>query len=278
MKLCLSAWITKIIVLTFLSQTAGQVLAQSLNENDDFVEPYENDPAPANPSVVEMDDVDVIDLNEINLREAQQSWESTQRPTGSDVTDSIRIDEIIEPSGEYRYSSFGKPDPFQQPTVQQTSSISRVENRNGEVSGSEIPMVSPLQAYPLDELEVKGVWVLKGGETRAIIMTPKKEGIVVKVGDPIAAGKILSIKRTQLKVRQYRIREDGVREFEDLEMNFGIGQDQPKGIIRLNPGKEPEFVQFVEPGRPAPAAPNPIEAAEAPPIPGEAVRTVGGND
>jgi Tfp pilus assembly protein PilP len=189
-------------------------------------------------------DVEVMDLNEIDLEQAEESWENLPAEKAADITDSVKVDEIVEPSSEYRYSSFGKPDPFRKPQVTSSSPMGQEEKGNQTVSGAEIPIISPLQAYPLEDLDVKGVWVLGNGQTRAIIMTPKKEGIVVKEGDPIAAGKVMNIERTKLVVRQYSVREDGVREFEDLEISIGRNQDRKKGFIRLNPGKDPEFVNF----------------------------------
>ncbi|MFW7380390.1 MAG: pilus assembly protein PilP [Oligoflexus sp.] len=258
-----------IVLLALSIMIATNAKAQdNINaETNEFADQY-NDGVAAQQE--ELSEVEVIDLNEINLKEAQESWENVQKPTATDVTGSVRIDEILEPSGDYRYSSFGKPDPFQKPSLESASPVRSTAENNAIINGSEIPIVSPLQAYPLDELEVKGVWVLRGGETRAIIMTPKKEGIVVKVGDPIAAGKILSIKRNQLLVRQYRLREDGVREFEDLELSFGNVKEQQRGIIRLDPGKDPEFVKFDEErGQEAQQQQAPVIEAE--PVPGEAV-------
>lgn len=261
---------------------ANQLKAQEFEEDAGFNEPLADDLVDSTSVVNELSDVEVIDLNEINLREAQESWESVQQPRGTDVTDSVRIEEIIEPPTDYRYSAFGKPDPFKRPSLELTGNVSPAALTTGvdEVTASEIPMVSPLQAYPLEELEVKGVWVLRGGETRAIVMTPKKEGIVVKVGDPIAAGKVLSINRQSLIVRQYRIREDGVREFEDLELAIGNQQEKRRGIIKLSPGKDPEFVKFDDEG-PRPATQQNQNQVETPaqqnPVPGEALRPVNAN-
>ena len=99
-------------------------------------------------------------------------------------------------------------------------------------------MVSILQGYPLSDLTVKGLWQVASGETRAIVLTPRNEGVVVKEGDPIASGKVLSIKRDQLQVRLYRLRSDGVREYEDVSLKIGSTNHQVKGVIKMEPGKE----------------------------------------
>lgn len=194
----------------------------------------------------QMNGVNVLDLNDVDLEQAEENWENIQPVQANDVTKSVTIEEIVEPTMDYRYSPFGKPDPFLRPTIRQTIAETS-QNKSGQkkvLAGTEIPMVSPLQGYPLDELEVKGVWVLQDGSTRAVVMTPKKEGIVVKPGDPIAAGKILSIARNKMMVRQYRLREDGVREFEDTELSIGLSADKDRGVIKFEPGKKPEFVRF----------------------------------
>ena len=47
--------------------------------------------------------------------------------------------------------------------------VDELETQNTEqagVSEASIPMVSPLQAYPLEQLQVKGVWIHRSGEAR----------------------------------------------------------------------------------------------------------------
>ncbi len=194
--------------------------------------------------------VSVLDLNDIDLEQSEENWQNVPPSQATDVTKSVTIEEIIEPTMEYRYSPFGKADPFLRPNLRQTIAEGNSNDPNAKPSsGTEIPMVSPLQGYPLDDLEIKGVWVLQNGSARAVVMTPKKEGIVVKEGDPIAAGKILSIARQRMVVRQYRIRDDGVREFEDTELPIGLSKDTDRGVIKFAPGKKPEFVRFGEEGQ-----------------------------
>ncbi len=83
---------------------------------------------------------------------------------------------------------------------------------------------------------------------RAVILTPKKEGIVIKNGDPMSSGKVIHIEKNAIIVRLYRLRKDGVREFEDKRLNYGLDTSAPMGSIRLDPGKEAQF-----PGMEAPA-------------------------
>lgn len=217
----------------------------------------------------EKEDFEVIDLNE-SLDEQVEKWDSAKARYNPHATP-VTIENIVEPTGEYRYASFGKPNPFMPPlkftedslgvdgdmspasdlaTAAITSAVNiptvtapATDKAGVSASGKphEIPVVSTLQKYPLGNLELKGVWQLDTGEKRAIVMTPNKEGIIVKVSDPISAGKILEINRDHLVVRQYRLREDGVREFSDHNLYLGDATRREKTFVRLIPGKDPEF-------------------------------------
>ncbi len=202
-----------------------------------------------------------LDLNQIDLEQVEEEWDSTPTKSAVDMGNSVKIREIVEPSGEYSYASFGRPDPFTAPAALMDPGT----NAGAPVTpeGSEIKIVSPLQRYPLSDLNVKGVWQLSSGETRAVILTPKGEGVVVKEGDPISSGKVLSIKREQLTVRLYRLRADGVREYEDVGMKIGATADANQGVIKLDPGKDPVFVNPEANGKPAPLS----KALEAPAVP-----------
>ena len=163
-----------------------------------------------------------------------QIWDSTKASgfDGDDITQMVRVEEIIEPPSEYRYAAFGKTDPFTPPHQSFAESAA--------ATNFEIPVVSPLQ-QSIDSLEVRGIWELSSGERRALIVTPDKQGIVAKVGDPIGlSGKILKIFDNKLSTRQYTIREDGSREFEDRFLWLGLPEEseQKKKII-LTPGKDP---------------------------------------
>ncbi len=168
-----------------------------------------------------------------------ENWENRRKiaPSGDN---SMRLKEIVEPNAEYNYASFGRPDPFIEPDL--TSGRAVVAGPSTQT----IRMTSPLQAFNVTELRVKGVWQTRDGEVRAIIQTPKGEGVVVKKDDPISSGKVLSIDRDKIMVRVYRLRSDGVREYEDLRMQAGLpGRAQP-GIIQLEPGQAPKFINSTD--------------------------------
>ncbi|NRA64648.1 MAG: pilus assembly protein PilP [Pseudobacteriovorax sp.] len=189
-------------------------------------------------SAAAQNDLEVLDLTDLDLKEDAIPIEDLKDRS---VGNGLNIEEIVEPTTEYRYSSFGNDDPFLAPPAKSIDQEIKEQTEAEKVFGSEIPMVSPLQAYPLEQLSVKGVWKLPDGESRAVIMTPKKEGVVVKKGDPIAVGKILDIQRRRLLVRQYRLREDGTRVFTDIEVNIGDIKKDEIGTIRLRPGANPQF-------------------------------------
>ncbi|MCX6131270.1 MAG: hypothetical protein NTX25_19695 [Proteobacteria bacterium] len=216
--------------------------------------------------VPQKEKVHSLDLNQVDLEQLEEDWDSTPKKSKDGVGDSVKIKEIIEMTGEYSYASFGRPDPFIQPDL----SFEAVDNsvmQNVSPTGKEISIVSPLQGFPLSDLKVKGLWQISSGETRAVILTPRNEGVVVKEGDPISSGKILSIHRDQLRVRLYRLRADGVREYEDVSLKVGASREKPKGVIKLEPGKEPVFFNpEVEKPKPV-VAPKAASAAAVPKIP-----------
>lgn len=212
------------------------------------------------------EDLEVIDLNE-SLDEQSEKWDSAKTRYPSAATP-VTIENIVEPSGEYHYASFGKPNPFMPPQIKvdeemadedmiskPASDISsipvvsaptvpvlpNVSAAANSTASQEIPVVSTLQKYPMARLELKGVWQLDTGDKRAIVMTPNKEGVIIKVNDPIAAGKVIEIQKDHIVVRQYRLRDDGVREFSDENLYLGDAKRKEKTFVRLLPGKEPEF-------------------------------------
>ncbi len=182
--------------------------------------------------------VDVLDLSNIDLESETVNLDEVKKPASQ--TQELKVEEIVEPDSEYRYASFGKEDPFAKPSLKSSSNNTTAVGGPLGV-GSEIPMISPLQAFPLDQLAVKGVWVLPNGEARAVIMTPKKEGVIVKNEDPISAGKVLDIRRDRILVRQYKLRTDGSRTFTDIEIPIGERRPQQLGTIKLTPGRSPTF-------------------------------------
>lgn len=170
-------------------------------------------------------------------------WESSyDRVQGVDVSQRIRVEDIVEPPSDYRYSSFGRGDPFQPPYMQVQVAE---EAREAELRRFyEIPIVSGLQV-PLDQLKVEGIWVLPNRERRAMIRTAvRNEGIIAKVGDPIGlAGKIVDITDSMVVAREYFLHEDGSRTYEDRVMFLGdpnerLGRDRQKRVV-LRPGETP---------------------------------------
>lgn len=207
--------------------------------------------------------VDVVDLSDVDIEEVEEDWESTPDRPAEDITRSIRIEDIVEPPSDYHYASFDRPNPFQAPDLNIVDRLTDGADANGAaagggiagdpatgsgaaagklVYGAEIPMISALQNFALKDLRLKGIWQSDAMERRAIVMTPKREGIIVKLGDPIAAGKILEINKEYLVVREYRIKADGAREYEDKEMYLGPAPLKGRGVIKLDPGKEPQFL------------------------------------
>jgi Tfp pilus assembly protein PilP len=199
-----------------------------------------------------------LDLNQVDLEQVEEDWESTPAKPMVDVGRSIKIREIVEPSGEYSYASFGRPDPFMQPEI----SLDPAMGQGFNPMSSELAITSPLQRYPLSDLNIKGVWQLSSGQTRAVVLTPKNEGVVVQEGDPISSGKVLSIKRDQLVARLYRLRSDGVREYEDVTMKIGISKAAEKAVIKLEAGKDP---MVIDPNSSTPGALVPLSQVMANP-------------
>jgi Tfp pilus assembly protein PilP len=248
-------WLRPIVLLVFLPAAGG----------------FAQDAAPANGKAgKKRKQAERLDLNQIDLEQVEEEWDSTPTKSTVDMGNSVKIREIVEPSGEYSYASFGRPDPFVAPAALMDPGANEGATPAFVPEGSEIKIVSPLQRYPLSDLNVKGVWQLSSGETRAVILTPKGEGVVVKEGDPISSGKVLSIKREQLTARLYRLRSDGVREYEDVAMKIGGAPDKSQGVIKLDPGKDPVFVNPEASNKPIPlskALANPVAPASPVAIP-----------
>ena len=153
-------------------------------------------------------EVDVIEIEDLDGEDENDE----ENVTGSDITSKIKIQDIIEARNEYRYAAFGRPDPFVQP-------IFTLGNLQEVTAGdSEVPMISSLQKYNLGQLKVVGIWQLSSGPFRAMVMTPNQQGIIIRKDDPIALGKVLKIDNKQVVTRQYKIRDDGSREFADITL------------------------------------------------------------
>jgi hypothetical protein len=161
---------------------------------------------------------------------------------GVDVSTWFELENVSDPVGIYRYSSFGKADPFVAPIEQ---SIPESQ------TSLEIPIVSPLQVG-IGTLKVVGLWSLEDGTRRALVLTQAGQGIIAKVGDPIGlSGKILDITPSGIISRQYRLRSDGAREFSDTSIPFitsGESSEVEKKVV-LNPGKEPVVTSTTSAGQ-----------------------------
>ena len=214
--------------------------------------------APQTPAEPDDKNVDVVDLSDIDIEEEERHWESLPGHGGQGVpiTEGIRIEDIVEPPGDYHYSAFGRENPFLMPPnvfvtdksegVGGKKMLDAMGNAIGpektSMAGADIPIISPLQRHALDLLALKGIWQQGSGKWRAMIMTPKNEGIIVKPGDPISAGKILDIKKGHIIVRQYFLREDGSREYQDSEHYLGeYNKPVAMEFIKLKPGEKPDF-------------------------------------
>ena len=162
---------------------------------------------------------------------------SEELDVGEDISERTSVQDILGPPDVYHYAGFGKRDPFMPP-----EDLSAVIDSNSP-NGYEIPIVSPLQK-PLSNLTVGGIWELKDGGKRALVLVePGSEGIIAKTGDPIGlAGKIVGISTQGVLVREYNIREDGSRDFTDKLLGFGTPvTDKLAGDkIVLKPGAQPK--------------------------------------
>lgn len=228
----------------------------------------------AEPTAVKKKKQEVLDLNQVDLEQVEEDWDSAPKQQAIEPKNRLKLNDIIQPSSDYSYASFGKADPFQAPELSTFQPTATKAGSNGATVdetvgvGNEIKMSSPLQAYPLAQLKVKGVWKLESGEVRSLVQTPKNEGVVVKAGDPISSGKVVSIDHEVMVVRLYKVRKDGVREYVDQRLPIGEkAAPIDKGVIKLEPGKDAQFIQ--------PNAQNPEALAPAsdlggmtPPVPG----------
>ena len=177
---------------------------------------------------------------------ANPLWETYDSETSAsiaqEVTNGVRVEDIVEPPSEFRFAAFGKPDPFVAPmAAREDSSAAGIAG----VDPLEIPIVSPLQRYSLAELKVVGVWELATGERKAMIIAggagQTAQGIIVKAGDPVGSrgGKVLSIGTDFLTIREFTLAPDGTRQYEDQQMHMDGGiPAEPMGRIRFEPGKK----------------------------------------
>ena len=161
----------------------------------------------------------------------------------------LRVEDIIEPTIDYRYSSARRKNPFV-PEIVLTGQMAR--QRELSPNDVEIPIVSPLQAFALAQLSVIGVWETDAHIWKALIGTPATQGIEAKLGDPVgnSGGRIMSINPESVIVREFSVRFDGTREYRDVPLHMGSDLPVEKnalekvgGRLILRPGaSQPEVV------------------------------------
>lgn len=187
---------------------------------------------------------------------SEQAWDSsighedTSR-IALDVTNGIRIKDIVQPSAEYHFASFGRPDPFL-PQIR----LNRKDSKNLKESDpgyEEIQVTSILQKYPIADLVVVGIWSPKNAAKKALVSTPSGEGVVVQIGDSIGmkAGKVIAISDAFVSVREFEISFDGTRQFQDQKL--WITGKKPKENVFIRLGSQEQTTEKsdgVEPQRP----------------------------
>ncbi len=198
--------------------------------------------------------IDVIDLSDINFEEKESEWKS-RNESDEESEDSSIIDEIIENTEDYSYAGFKRPDPFREPTMDEMKKAYLIQEARFkdapealvDENGREIPMVSPLQYHELHKLKLKGIWINAKGDPRAMILTPNNEGVIIKKGDPISAGKVLDIDQEKVLVRQYRVLVDGSRTYDDLGLYLNQPKEKLGGTIVFEAGKDVQFIKNPQP-------------------------------
>lgn len=180
-------------------------------------------------SISSFGEVEVLDFSDLEIDEQVDLNDMESRSKTTEVQ-SLNVDEILEPNGNYQYSSASKVDPFE------PANLTEMREKLRSSTGEYIEIQSPLQSYPVDQLKVKGMWILPDGQARAMIMTPKKEGFIIKEGDLVSAGKVMSITKEKVVVRQYKLSVAGTREYEDNTLTIGRRKNKQRKLIYLRPG------------------------------------------
>lgn len=166
-----------------------------------------------------------------SLTSQDNNWESYgQYDVKTDVVvesnEEVKVQDIVSENIDYTYASFGKDNPFVPPLL------------STHLAKLEIPIVSILQRYRLDELSLVGTWELENSDRKALVMTPKDEGVIVTVGDLVGnkGGKIVGIAPKSIKIREFTLAPDGTRQFEDYQIYLGdeVPEDDEKIIIKSN--------------------------------------------
>jgi Tfp pilus assembly protein PilP len=169
----------------------------------------------------------------------QTVWDSvsTEPDVSREITQGIKVEDVVEQNSGYNYRST-RDDPFIPPILIKERAPSK------PVTGIEIAIVSPLQMYSLSELKISGIWVSDDQLWKALVMTPKGEGIITKEGDPIGSGggRIVAIRDEGIRAREFTIKRDGTREYKDTMMAITALEDaavqNTGGSILINPGSD----------------------------------------
>ncbi len=204
-----------------------------------------------------------------NDKAEEQAWDSSigyedASRIALDVTNGIRIKDIVQPSAEYHFASFGRPDPFL-PQIR----LNRKESKNLKESDpgyEEIQVTSILQKYSIADLVVVGIWSPKNAAKKALVSTPVGEGVVVQMGDSIGmkAGKVIAISDDSVSVREFEISFDGTRQFQDLKLWISGKKPKENEFIRL--GVQEQRKEASDGGEPQrPVTPMPSATSFMPP-------------
>ncbi len=131
-----------------------------------------------------------------------------ERTTGQVVTNEATIRDVEIKVPDYHYISMAKPNPFIPPLV---SSL---------IAKTSIPIDSSLQRFPLLDLSLVGIWTLRNGIKKGLVMTPQNEGVVVGLQSSIGkrGGKITAIDESSMTVREFSLASDGSRQYEDQKI------------------------------------------------------------
>jgi Tfp pilus assembly protein PilP len=179
--------------------------------------------------------------SDVDLQGWSSSVDSSTESTAKEITKGVRVEDIVEPPSDYHYASFGKPDPFVPPLLPPAP----VPEKGAGPSSLEVPIVSALQRYAIDDLRIVGIWQHSNGDRKALVLTPSGseqggQGVIVRAGDPIGnrGGKILAIANDFIAVREFFLAPDGIRQYEDRRMLMTITppEKQPAHLL-FKPGE-----------------------------------------
>lgn len=229
-----------------IEEPAGDIAA-AIEDSEPGVEVGTSEDAPEDPAAMEGEqEEESAEVKEPTEAEAEQigpvwdSYNDNMKSVAQEVTKGLRVEDVVEPPTEYHYAAFGKPDPFVAPLLARESAAAAA------ISGLEVPIVSPLQRHEIRVLRLVGIWQLRSGERKALILTPQgaegsnEAGIIVRNGDSVGnrAGKILAIGDSFLTIREFKLAVDGTRQYEDIQMLMGIRDpSSTPGKIRFTPGE-----------------------------------------